>query len=191
MLEGEELSDVLNAVEVVPLVGPFHRYVQHVFVAWALRDNFPLHILSGEWSRRTGGRFNFPGRYPTTYLALDEATARVEAEQRIEAPFVHVPIDGHLQHVLDLSDPPIAKLLQLTSGELNAEFRMLNATAVREAPTQRLGLAVCRTSRIEAIKYPSTVHLRGMCLAVFPQRLAPGSYLRITDPDDVLRESIP
>ena len=99
MLEGEELSAALNAVEVVPLVGPFHRYVQHAFVARALRDSLPLHILSGEWSHRTGGRSNFPGRYRMTYLALDETTARVEAEQRIEAPFVHVPIDGHLQHV--------------------------------------------------------------------------------------------
>jgi hypothetical protein len=53
----------------------------------ALQHRDPLHILSGEWSRWTGGRLNYPNLYRVVYLATDAKTAQVEAE-RIEAPYV-------------------------------------------------------------------------------------------------------
>lgn len=91
MLEDRELGTVLGSVPLAPRVGPFHRYVLHRHVARALERGTPLHILSGESSRRTGGRFNYPQLHPTLYLALDARTAEIEAE-RIQAPYVHVPV---------------------------------------------------------------------------------------------------
>lgn len=188
MLGGVELLHVLNAAPLTPLAGPFHRYVRHTFIASALSTGTPLHILTGEWARRNGGRFNFPDRFRTTYLALDEVTARIEAE-RVLAPFVHLPIAGSLQRVLRLDDPAIAKLLQLSLPEIQADWRFPNARGI-EVPTQRLGHAAYNAGRVEAIAYPSTADPGGICLAVFTERLTPGSFLEIHDPEGVIRERV-
>lgn len=188
MLGGAELLDALNTAPLRPLMGPFHRYVLHKFIALVLPTGAPLHILTGEWARKNGGRFNFPNRYSTTYLALDPATARIEAE-RILAPFIHLPIAGTLQHVLRLDDQGITRLLQLSPPELQAEWHFPNARGV-EVPTQRLGHAAYNAGRIEAIAYPSTANAGGVCLAVFTERLTPGSFLEVQDPDGVIRERI-
>jgi len=154
----------------------------------ALSAGTPLHILSGEWACKTGGRFNFPNRYRTTYLALDPVTARVEAE-RIVAPFVHFPIAGALQHVLNLGDPDITGLLQLSPAELQADWRFANAKGV-ETPTQQLGHAAYDERQIEGIAYPSTVNPGGVCLAVFAERITLDSFLEVQDPNGVIRERI-
>lgn len=188
MLGGGKLLHALNAAPLKQLPGPFHRYVLHRFIALALSMGAQLHILSGEWARKNGGRFNFPNRYRTTYLALDPVTALAEAE-RVPAPFVHLPIAGTLQHVLHLDDPGITELLQLSPAELQAEWRFPNARGV-EVPTQRLGHAAYNARRVEAIAYPSTANPGGVCLAVFTERLRPGSFLEVQDPDSVIRERI-
>lgn len=188
MLSGLELLDVLNAAPLRPLLGPFHRYVQHRFIASALARGTALHILSGEWARKTGGRFNFPGRFRTTYLSLDPETARVEAE-RIDAPFIHIPILGTLQQVLRLDDPAISSLVQISQHELQVEWRLANARGI-EVATQQLGQAAYNTGRIEGIAYPSTVNSGGICLAVFSDGLMPGSSLEVQDPEAVIHERI-
>jgi RES domain-containing protein len=188
MLGGRKLLRALNVAPLKPLAGPFHRFVRHKFIALALQAAVPLHVLTGEWARKSGGRFNFPNRYRTTYLALDAATARIEAE-RVPAPFVHLPITGTLQHVLHLDDPGIVGTLQLLPPELQAEWHFPNAYGV-EVPTQRLGHTAYDAGRIEAIAYPSTVNPGGVCLAVFPERLRPGSFLEVQDPDGMILERI-
>jgi RES domain-containing protein len=188
MLGGAELRDALTVAPLTPLVATLHRYVRHSFIALALSKGAALHIVTGEWARRTGGRLNFPNRHRTAYLALDPVTALVEAE-RIVAPFVHVPIEGRLQHVLRLDDPGISGLLHLSPVELQAEWRIPNARDV-EVPTQRLGNIAYAVGRIEAIAYPSTVNPGGICLGVFTERLAPGSFLETRDPDGMIHERI-
>lgn len=189
MLEGRDLQEALDAVHLTPLQGPFHRYVLHRYIVLALQQGGPLHILSGEWSLKTGGRFNYPGRNRTTYLATTARTAQVEAE-RVQAPYVHLPIKGKLQHVLDVTNPGVTALLHILPGELTENWRMLNARG-QEAPTQRLGHAAYTSTRVEAIAYPSTMHSGGVCLAVFPERLVSGSLQEIDDPHEILRERIP
>jgi RES domain-containing protein len=188
MLSGAELPAALSAATLTPLRGALHRYVRNSFIAAALSKGTALHILTGEWARKTGGRLNFPNRYRTAYLALDAVTARVEAE-RIVAPYVHLPIVATLQHVLRLDDPATTARLQLSPLELQAEWRIENARGV-EVPTQRLGNVAYAARRIEAIAYPSTVNSGGVCIGVFTERLSPGSFLEIQDPDGVIRERI-
>jgi RES domain-containing protein len=67
---------------------------------------------------------------------------------------------------------------------------MLNARGI-EAPTQRVGHAASMSERVEAVLYPSTVWPIGACLAIFPERLVPGSSLEVIDPDGILLERIP
>lgn len=102
MLDDRRLRPVLESVPLTSRHGPFHRYVMHRYVALALERRAPLHILTGEWARRTGGRFNYPGLCRTAYVAADATTAQAEAE-RILAPYVHIPVAGVLQKVLDLT----------------------------------------------------------------------------------------
>lgn len=188
MLRGADLLAALRNAALVPLAGTLHRYVRNSFISLAIANGTALHILSGEWARRTGGRLNFPNRYNTTYMSLDAETARVEAE-RIVAPFIHVPVVTRLQHVLRLEDPASAMLLELSPGELEVEWRAANAGGI-EVPTQELGDAAQSTGRIEAITYPSNARPGGICVGVFSGRLSPGSYLEIVDPDGVVQERI-
>lgn len=141
MLEERQLGEVLAALALRALEGPFHRSVLHRHIAQAIERRAALHILSGEWSRRTGGRFNYP-------------------------------------------------TLETSQNELGEDWRLLNFLGV-QAPSQRLGHAAYMSGRVEAIAYRSTVWPAGLCLAVFPERLAPRSYLEIIDPDGILSERIP
>jgi RES domain-containing protein len=188
MLGGAELLAAVSGAALTPLTGVLHRYVRNSFIALARSKGTALHILSGEWARKTGGRLNFPNRYRTAYMALDPVTARVEAE-RIVAPYVHVPIVANLQHVLRVDDPAITRLLELSPSELRVEWRTANARGI-EVHTQRLGNVSYAARRIEAIAYPSTVNPGGVCVGVFPERLSPGSFLEIQDPDGVIQERI-
>jgi len=189
MLDDRRLRPVLESVPLTSRQGPFHRYVMHRYVALALEHRAPLHILTGEWARRTGGRFNYPGLYRTTYVAADAKTAQAEAE-RILAPYVHVPVAGALRKVLDLTRVDVLDALVTSSDELGRDWRMVNARG-GEAPSQRLGNAAHRSQRIEAIVYRSTVWAGGLCLAIFPERLGSGSWLEVEDPDGILRERVP
>jgi RES domain-containing protein len=189
MLDDRRLGPVLESVPLTSREGPFHRYVLHRYVALAVERRAPLHILTGEWARRTGGRFNYPGLFRVAYVAGDAETAQAEAE-RITAPYVHVPVRGALGSVLDLTRADVLGKLEASEAGLGRDWRMLNARG-GEAPGQRLGHAAYRSGRIEAIAYHSTVRVGGLCLAVFPERLGPGSWLEIQDPDGILRERIP
>jgi|ERR1041384_3754978 RES domain-containing protein len=189
MLGGGELVAAINVAPLTALAGPYHRYVLHRYIALALSSGSPLHILSGVPARTAGGRFNLPGRFLTTYLALDAITAQVEAE-RITAPFVHVPVAGDLQAVLRLDDPRVTALLHLTPAELHADWRFPNARGL-ETTTQKLGHAVYASGRIEGVVYPSNVHPGGVCVAVFPERLLRGSSLKVDDPSRVILEQLP
>ena len=189
MLDDRRLRPVLESVPLTSREGPFHRYVLHRYVALAAERRTPLHILTGEWSRRTGGRFNYPGLFRTAYVAGDERTAQAEAE-RIIAPYVHVPIRGALQKVLDLTRTDVLERLGTSEDQLGGAWRILNAKG-GEAPSQRLGHAAYRSERIEAIAYRSTMWAGGLCLAVFPERLVSGSWLEVEDPDGILRERVP
>lgn len=188
MLIGADLLAALRGAAVVPLTGTLHRYVRNSFISLAISKGTEPHILSGEWARRTGGRFNFPDRYNATYMALDAETARVEAE-RIVAPFIHVPIATRLQRVLRLDDPATRRLLEVSEADLQVEWRTANARGI-EVPTQELGNMAQATGQIEALTYPSTVKPDGICIGVFPRRLLHDSYLELVDPDGVVRERI-
>lgn len=81
-------------------------------------------------------------------------------------------------------------MLATSAEELGADWRTLNARGI-EAPSQRLGHAAYMSHRVDAITYRSIVWPAGVCLAVFPERLASRSCLEVVDPDGILRERIP
>jgi hypothetical protein len=59
-----------------------------------------------------------------------------------------------------------------------------------EPTTPQIGRVIFDSGRIEALLAPSVVHIGGINLVVFPDRLQAGSWLQIQDPDELLKEAI-
>jgi RES domain-containing protein len=151
-----------------------------------------------------GGRFTPRGRrgMATLYAAEDRETALAELDQisamvrrvdptvgRLTPPAVVLSAEAVLDTVLDLTVPSIQEALDTTPGELRGPWRL--ASRRRLAPTQQLGVAVFKSRRFQAIRYPSARLDGGVCLAIFPRRLMGPAFVAIYDPHGNLRERLP
>ena len=159
-------------------------------------------ILAGLGARSAGGRFTPPHLFETLYVATTAGTAQIEAEFRLvgsgivtallpSKPYVHFGIDGQLHKVLDLTDQLVMVSLGLTVSNIHGPWGVLQAEG-REAPSQTLGRLVHDAGHIEALLFPSSKDTPdGLCLAIFPDRLGPPSWLEISDETGRLRERLP
>ena len=202
MLAEPECRQILRRVPLVAVSGPFHRLAECSFVYDQLVAGKRPGILAGLGARSVGGRFTPPHHFETLYVATTAGTAQIEAwypmvgsgvvaPLRPSKPYIHLGIDGQLQRVLDLTDPPVMALLELTVNEIHAPWRLLQAEG-REAPTQTLGRLVHDDGHIEAILFTSSKDIPdGRCLAIFPDRLESPSWLEISDETGRLRERLP
>ncbi len=134
------------------------------------------HPLSGAGARLHGGRWNPPESFSVLYLALERETTVREfyrlAERQRRAPEDFLPrrmyrYDVTLTALLDLRTSEVRKRLDLSDGELAAE----GATRCRE-----IGECAHYCGR-EGILAPSATG-HGIVLAVFFERLRPGSEVR-------------
>jgi RES domain-containing protein len=190
MLSERKLARALIHAKLIPLTGPFHRFADFWFVSSRLAAGQASGVLEGLGARMYGGRFTPRDRFETLYLAMSPETARIEAESiaigfgvggASARPYVHFTINGLLAEVLDLTEPSIQAAIGTDAAELAAPWRMLQARG-KEAPSQRLGRAVYRFGRIDALLYRSTKDpVSGRCLAVFPDRVTHPSWLEIVD----------
>ena len=88
--------------------------------------------LSGEGARLHGGRFN-PQGVPALYLALDFATAVIEANQgfpfRFMSPITLVSYTVDCDDLADLTDTKVLHDIGATAGDLACAWKLLSEKA--------------------------------------------------------------
>lgn len=125
----------------------------------------------------TGGRFNPAGEFGALYVSLDPETPFRELRRQAERAGLQVldllprtlfAAEARLQKVLDLAcnEPPVA--YRIADEKLRSEdWRACHEVARR-----------ARKAGYEAIRFPSATGM-GENMAIFLDRLAPDSYIRI------------
>jgi len=144
-------------------------------------------ILSAKGSFLAGRRFNFKRAFEVLYLScdlhtcLEETTSSLQRdgfETAITLPRLVIGIEVNLQRVLNLTDGVIRRRLGITNRMLTAaNWAKTQNVDKKEAFTQQFG-RLARQAGFEAILVPSAV-TKGKNLDVFPDRLLPGSSLKI------------
>src|SRR5947209_7340439 len=111
----------------------------------ALHYQKPGEILSGEGSRRHGGRWNPRGELAAVYASLDPETAMAETlahlryyrlPERAAMPRVFWAIEAYLSQVLDLGSPQVRRLLAISLDRLRGEDWRRTATTPAGSLTQ-------------------------------------------------------
>jgi RES domain-containing protein len=174
----EKMQDALQWA--VPFSGICFRNVSVKFAN--IRD-----ILSAQGSLRAGRRFNFKGAFAVLYLACDLHICLEESTKSLERdgfevakilPRIAIGIEVRLSLVLDLTNGTVRRKLGITKKKLIAPNWMKTQNVDKqEAFTQQIG-RLAREAGFEAILVPSAV-TRGKNLDIFPDRLLPGSSLKI------------
>lgn len=153
----------------------------------ALAYQKPGEILSGEGSRRHGGRWNPRGEFAAVYASLDPETAMAETlayfryyrlPEHAAMPRVFWAIQAHLSCVLDLGSAEVCQLLAISRDSLTAEDWRRTSMTPAGSFTQALGRAAF-SAGFEALLAPSAARPDGTNLVVFPANLETRSYLWI------------
>lgn len=143
-------------------------------------------LLTGEGSKRNGGRWN-PIGIPVVYIALTPETAMAEtfAHHRYYGipvedamPRTFVAIDAILQSVLDLRDGKIRQRLQVSEERILTVDWRKEVRAGRQPLTQAIGLAAYQ-SGLEGLIVPSAVDLQGHNLLIFRDKMQSGSQISV------------
>lgn len=146
----------------------------------------------------SGARFTPKGGATALYLAEDQTTALREFLQ-VGLPAGLTPtasvgalvifnVEVNLASVLDLTRSDVQKVLATDAAELASPWRYWRRRGM--PPTHRLGAAVARSGRFDAIRFRSSKGA-GACLAIFTGLLRPPAYVRIRDPDNRLVQELP
>ena len=147
-------------------------------------------MLTGEGSRRSGGRWN-PKGIALVYTSLTPETAMAEtlAHNRYNAlpvedamPRVFVAVAVRLKTVLDLRDGSIRRRLQVSASQLLAVDWRTEAYLGREPITQRLGRAAHATGW-EGLIVPSAADPDSHNLLIFPDHLSADSETTLLNAD--------
>ena len=85
--------------------------------------------------------------------------------------WVLLSLEIHLDHVADLCDPTQQGILSTNAQELTGVW----ANASSATPTQKLGLALNATPRLEGVIVPSAKSGGGRNLVILPDKLGPRS----------------
>jgi RES domain-containing protein len=161
-----------------PWQGTVFRSVRPKY--WASED-----FLTGEASKRHGGRWNAPSSFRVVYLSLSLDTALEEVKGWSRAygvppeaalPRVLAAIEADLKETLDLTDGAIRRRLRVSFERMTGEdWRAANERG-REALTQAIGRAAFE-AELEALLVPSAQDPDGGNLLVFPDKLLSRSTL--------------
>jgi len=145
-------------------------------------------LLTGEGSRRFGGRWN-PPSFATVYAAFTDATALAEAKANHlyygldpadALPRTIVAVDVKLAKVLDLTDDTVRKSLGVSATRMRGDdWRKLNRKH-DESLTQAIGRAVY-TVGMEGLVVPACDG--GKNLVCFPENLKDASSVTIRNVD--------
>lgn len=150
-------------------------------------------LLTGEGSRRNGGRWN-PIGIAAIYASLTPVTAMTEtlAHNRYfgiplhdAMPRTFVAIEANLQSVLDLRDGTVRQRLQVSLDRIMIVDWRKEVRAGREPLTQAIGRAATEVG-LEGLVVPSAADAKGHNLLVFPANLIHGSELFVLNADSLL-----
>jgi RES domain-containing protein len=161
----------------------------------AVRYFLPEDILSGEGSRRWGGRWNAAESFCAVYTCLDKTTAMMESDahaayyglsREAYRPRLFVAVHFELQQVVDLRRPTIRRGLGVTLKAIRELNWRAEHDAGREAWTQALGRAIWACGA-EGVVVPSAVNARGWNLVYFPEHRTPSSRAAVWDEGSLRR----
>lgn len=185
MQEHPRFSDLLQGIKAASdAVGPWEG---RVFRAVELRWARPEYLISGEGTRKHGGRWMHAGITPVAHAALTEALAIKESRGVFQYygikrprnnPRVSVEIEVRFNKVLRLA-PAETVFPNLTTGELLSEdWEKVNGKG-QETLAQASGRATWM-SGLEAILVPSARDRRSRNIIWFPDNLQANSVCRIS-----------
>lgn len=189
-------------------VRPNPRYAEFVFrirnftpkpAAWSgisvrsveLLHASPEQILSGEGSRRFGGRWNAPDTFPVIYSSMRPGTAVEEAFQLAAdyelapedlKPRVTCGIKWNLSRVIDLTRNNLPSWLALADW-MQENFARINDSGF-ETLCQSFGRAA-RNSGVNALICPSTRVAQGVNLVVFRDQLRSTDKMRLLGQEEL------
>lgn len=158
---------------------------------WVYRSAAPRYsgdgdIVTGEGSRRMGGRWNPPGAFRTIYASLHPETAMKEALATFRyygwslhgaMPRVFRALDIRLGRVASLRHRRVREHLSpWLKASLKEDWRALQ-TLGRESTAQAIGRAAFRLG-LEGLLVPSHAARASTNLVAFPDNLLPGSQIR-------------
>jgi RES domain-containing protein len=130
-------------------------------------------------SLRGGGRFNPRGEFGAVYVSLEPETAMAELRRQATQRDIHV--ENLLPRTLFAANVQLQRVLNLDSDVVRKEWS-LTTEALRSSnwePCQRVARRA-RNEGYEAIRFPSATGSGGN-LAIFLDRLLPGSFVRINE----------
>lgn len=151
-----------------------------------------LGFLSGEGAAKMGGRWN-PRGIRAVYGSLDVITATCEAYQNFVdygfplsnvLPRVMAGAEADLQAVLDLTKTVQRRKLGVPLRDLvNDDWHKCQAEG-KDSTTQIIARA-CHFLKLEGLLVPSARRKGGQNLVIFPDRLLPGSSLKLLGAKDL------
>lgn len=181
MLADEALGNALKDLLPTPWTGVAYRLIPAQFAGTA---------LSSIGSFRRGGRYNPREAFEALYLADTPLTALQEINlvrvtdaailSAKSSPRLLLSVEVALAAVLDVTTVPVQDALDTNLQELTGSWLVMNAGG-RIAPTQALGTTAYHHGGFEALRVPSAQDPRAANLVVFPDRLRPGSRVRVYD----------
>lgn len=179
------MTDLLKArfTRLLPVAGAFTGTVY--------RSSTPQYatetdLLTGEGSRKSGGRWN-PSGLAVVYASLTPETALAEtlAHNRYYAipvqnamPRTFVAISAKLHAVLDLRIGTVRRRLQVSLERILTVDWRKEVDAGLAPITQSLGQAASEVG-LEGLIVPSAADSNGHNLLVFPRNLQTGSQIRV------------
>jgi RES domain-containing protein len=132
-------------------------------------------LVTGEGSRRFGGRWNPPG-LAAIYASVTPETAMAETLAHVRyfclpihsvMPRTFVALDFQLNRVLDLTDGRIRQRLGLSEKRIVETDWRAEMDAGREPVTQLVGRAAADVG-LEGLIVPSSAHQKGSNIVAFP-----------------------
>lgn len=181
MLAGEALENALANLSPIPWTGIAYRLIPAQFAGTA---------LSSIGSFKRGGRYNPKEAFEALYLADTPLTALQEINlikmtdaailSAKSSPRLLLSVEVSLSAVLDVTNVQVQNTLGTNLQELTGSWLVMNANG-QTAPTQVLGAAAYNHGNFEALRVPSAQDPRATNLVIFPDRLRPGSEVRVYD----------
>ena len=180
----DRLRDAIGKLDTASFRGTLYRVSDPTYAN--TRD-----LLTGEGSRKYGGRWNAPGSLSVVYLAQSIEGAIAETlgmashygfNPAARLPLTLVAVEAILGAVLDLTDAQVRKALGTTLSAMGkCDWRGENA-AGREAMTQALGRAAFANG-LHGIIVPSATKRTFINVNVFPSHLGGSEKLSILRAD--------
>jgi RES domain-containing protein len=134
-------------------------------------------------SARAGGRFNPAGEFGAIYVSLDPDTPL--RELRRQAVHAGVEVIALLPRTLFAAEARLQRVVDLACADGPGAWGLADAALASDDWTACQNVARhARMQGYEAIRFPSATGA-GENLAIFLDRLAPGSYVRILREDEV------